>query len=87
MHAEILAITKATKKLKNWRLNGCEMYVTLQPCSMCVSAIELSRIDKVYFLTPKDKEIKVNNDKYIHIKNMDEDESLKLIQFFFKKRR
>ena len=87
MHAEILAITKATKKLKNWRLNGCEMYVTLQPCSMCVSAIELSRIDKVYFLTPKDKEIKINNDKYIHIKNKDEDESLKLIQNFFKKRR
>ena len=39
MHAEILAIKKASKKLKNWRLNDCEMYVTLEPCTMCSSAI------------------------------------------------
>ena len=46
MHAEILTIKKASKKLKNWRLNECEMYVTLEPCKMCSSAIELSRIKK-----------------------------------------
>ena len=49
-HAEIDAIKKATKKLKNWRLNGCVMYVTLEPCPMCASAIKQSRISKVLFL-------------------------------------
>ena len=43
-HAEIKAIEKATKKLKNWRLNDCELYVTLEPCEMCRGAIYLSRI-------------------------------------------
>ncbi len=38
-HAEILAIQKASKKLQNWRLNNCEMYVTLEPCSMCAGAL------------------------------------------------
>ena len=48
-HAEILAIKEAEKKLNNWRLDGCEMYVTLEPCPMCASAIISSRIKKVYF--------------------------------------
>ena len=47
-HAEIIAIQKACKKLKTWRLTGCKMYVTLEPCSMCAGAIIQSRIDKVY---------------------------------------
>lgn len=47
-HAEILAINKASKKLNNWRLTDCQMYVTLEPCPMCAGAIILSRIDKVY---------------------------------------
>jgi len=47
-HAEILAIRKASKKLKSWRLLDCEMYVTLEPCTMCMGAIILSRIKKVY---------------------------------------
>ena len=38
-HAEILAIREAAKVIGDWRLNGCEMYVTLEPCSMCASAI------------------------------------------------
>ncbi len=48
-HAEIIAIEKACEKLKNWRLNGCEMYVTLEPCPMCSWALIQSRISKVYF--------------------------------------
>ena len=48
MHAEIIAIKKASKKLEAWRLNGCEMYVTLEPCPMCAGAIVNSRLDKVY---------------------------------------
>ena len=47
-HAEILAIQKASKKLKAWRLIDCEMYVTLEPCTMCAGAIINSRIKKVY---------------------------------------
>ena len=46
-HAEILAIEKASKKLSNWRLIDCEMYVTLEPCPMCAGAIVNSRIKKV----------------------------------------
>ena len=47
-HAEILAIQKASKKLESWRLLDCEMYVTLEPCSMCAGALINSRIKKVY---------------------------------------
>ena len=45
-HAEILAIQKASKKLKSWRLIDCEMYITLEPCTMCAGAIINSRIKK-----------------------------------------
>lgn len=48
-HAEILCIEKACKKLKSWRLDGCELYVTLEPCLMCSGAITQARIKKVYF--------------------------------------
>ena len=47
-HAEILAIQKASRKLNSWRLIDCEMYVTLEPCSMCAGALINSRIKKVY---------------------------------------
>ena len=47
-HAEIIAIQKASKNLNSWRLNDCEMYVTLEPCPMCAGAIIQSRIKKVY---------------------------------------
>ena len=47
-HAEILAISEASKVLNNWRLDGCEIYVTLDPCPMCASAIKQSRISTVY---------------------------------------
>lgn len=50
-HAEILAIQKASKKLESWRLLDCEMYVTLEPCSMCAGAIINARIKKLYIGT------------------------------------
>jgi len=50
-HAEILAIKKASKKLEAWRLEDCEMYVTLEPCSMCAGALIQSRMKKVYIGT------------------------------------
>lgn len=46
-HAELLAIKKASKKLGDWRLEGCTLYVTLEPCQMCAGAIVQARIDKV----------------------------------------
>lgn len=54
-HAEILAIRKASKKLDSWRLLNCEMYVTLEPCSMCAGALIQSRIKKVYIGTTDEK--------------------------------
>lgn len=48
-HAEILAISKACKKLGSWRLDDCEIYVTLEPCPMCAGAILNARIKKLYF--------------------------------------
>lgn len=47
-HAEIVALNRACRKLKSWRLNGCEMYVTLEPCQMCLGAIVNARLQKVY---------------------------------------
>lgn len=46
-HAEIIAIKKASKKLQDWRLEDCELYVTLEPCPMCAGAIVQARIPKV----------------------------------------
>lgn len=46
-HAELAAIKKASKKLDDWRLEGCTMYVTLEPCQMCAGALVQSRIDRV----------------------------------------
>lgn len=64
-HAEILAIQKANKKLNNWRLIDCDMYVTLEPCPMCMGAIISSRIKNIYIgtLDPK-KEEPINIEEY-----------------------
>ena len=48
-HAEIVAIRKACKKLNNYRLNDCSIYVTIEPCSMCMGALILARIKNLYF--------------------------------------
>ena len=48
-HAELLAIWEASRKLQKWRLSGCTLYVTIEPCLMCAGAIILSRIDKVVY--------------------------------------
>lgn len=48
-HAEVIAIRKAARKLGSWRLSGCDLYVTLEPCAMCCGAIINSRIERVYF--------------------------------------
>ena len=47
-HAELIAINQASKKLNNWRLDNCDIYVTLDPCPMCASAIKQARIKNVF---------------------------------------
>lgn len=54
-HAEIIVIEKASKKLDAWRLQNCEMYVTLEPCSMCAGALINARLKKVYIGTMDEK--------------------------------
>jgi len=53
-HAEIEAIIQANKKLGDWRLNRCIMYVTMKPCEMCEKVIKEARLDKVYYLVDRD---------------------------------
>ena len=97
-HAEIIAIERASKKLKNWRLNDCEMYVTLEPCPMCAGAIINSRIKKVY-IGVKDEKMgacgsKLNLlqdykfDTSVETENgILEEECKEILQFFFKELR
>jgi len=54
-HAELLAIKSASKNLKNYRLIGCKMYVTLEPCPMCAYALVLARIEELIFATSDEK--------------------------------
>ena len=87
-HAEILAIRKAEKKLKDWRLNGCDLYVTLKPCSMCESIIKEARIDNCYYLCnklPSKKEY--DKTKVCYKQTNYEKEILNLLQKTFKNMR
>ncbi|MDE6790535.1 MAG: nucleoside deaminase [Clostridia bacterium] len=61
-HAEIEAIEKACKKLKSWRIPECDLYVTLEPCPMCMGAALNSRIRKIYFGAYEDKGRSLTND-------------------------
>ena len=72
-HAEIIAIKRASQKIKDWRLYNCEMYITLEPCPMCASAIQQSRISKVYIGTKSNAQSNTeivekifNNDDFCH---------------------
>lgn len=76
-HAELISINKACKKLNNWRLEGCEMYVTLEPCPMCLGAIKQARIDKVYYGAKTENTIE-NDCEYLETKECSEI----LTQFF-----
>ncbi|MCL6454515.1 MAG: tRNA-specific adenosine deaminase [Alicyclobacillus sp.] len=54
-HAELIAIREASRRLGGWRLDGCELFVTLEPCPMCAGAIVLSRLDAVFYGAPDPK--------------------------------
>lgn len=96
-HAEILAISKACKVLKNWHLDQCELYVTVEPCLMCAGAIIQSRIPKLVYGTTNDKFGYINsiesifdnknNHKPIIISGVLANECKKIITDFFKEKR
>ena len=97
-HAEINAIKKACKKLNTWRLIGCTMYVTLEPCPMCAGAIINSRIKKVYIGASDEKTGAVGSKlnlfsdyKFNHEVDYDkgilEEEARNILQQFFKELR
>ena len=54
-HAEVLAISEAARTLGGWRVAGCEIYITLEPCAMCAGAIVLARLDRVVYAAPDPK--------------------------------
>jgi tRNA(adenine34) deaminase len=84
-HAEIICIRKASKKLHNWRLNDCELYVTLEPCDMCRDVIKKSRVGKVYYILSQNEHETEKDFEYI---KLDEDDIIKskLVEFFKQKR-
>jgi len=92
-HAEMIAITSAQNKLGNKYLNKCELYITLEPCTMCTGAINLSKISKViYGLDDKEKgylkkSLKSINNKLVVTSNILEKESKELLNSFFFKLR
>ena len=97
-HAELIAIREAEKKLNNWRLDDCDMYVTLDPCPMCASAIKQARISNVYSAlnnSDKNNELLIKNifvkdliNPSVHFEsNLDPEQSKNLLNSFFKKQR
>lgn len=82
-HAEILCIEKACKKLKNWRLEGCSMYVTLYPCNMCLGAIKEARINNVVYAANRDKITNIDN----ICTYVPDSKCLDIVQQFFKELR
>ncbi len=97
-HAEMMAIQEANMKLGNWRLENCQLFVTLEPCPMCSGAIILSRIEEVYY-GPSDpkggaagtlfnllEDKRFNHQSYVE-KGVLEKESSELLKSFFKKLR
>ena len=96
-HAEIVAIRKACKKLNNYRLTDCSVYTTIEPCSMCMGALILARIKKLYFGAKDIKagacgsaldisKLKLNHKINIY-SGLLEQECAKIIKEFFKNKR
>ena len=86
-HAEVNAIIDASKKLNDWRLNDCDLYVTLEPCDMCYEIIKQSRIKNVYYLLENKEKHKYSKTNVHILKYNEETVNLyrkKLSNFFAK---
>ncbi len=95
-HAEMIAIQRASKKLKNWRLNDCTLYVTLKPCNMCSGAINQARLKRVVIGTEYEsggaKESHIVGscefDEKVEVEiGIMENECKKILQEFFREKR
>lgn len=100
-HAEILALAKASKKMKNWRLSELTLYVTVQPCLMCLGALYLSRVSRVVYGVSSPKfgvtldqisdQMQCNVGIYkqldMKIECLNYQKSKELLQLFFQKKR
>jgi tRNA(adenine34) deaminase len=96
-HAESMAIEMAAKELGNWRLHGHWLYVTLEPCSMCMGLIKLSRLAGVVYAAPsplfgfrldnRDDLWVYKKDTFSIIEGINREESAELLEGFFRKRR
>ena len=96
-HAEIISIIEASGYVGDWRLNECEMYVTLEPCPMCAGAIEQSRIKRIYIGTESNiksnkkiiKSILQNNDDNhrVEIEHLNNKECSQILTDFFNNKR
>ena len=97
-HAELLAMQMASERLGDWRLDGCELYVTVEPCHMCLGACYLSRISRVVYGAKQPRsgacgsqgdlrEARLFNHDIEVIGSVLEDESLGLLQQFFRRLR
>ncbi len=97
-HAEITAIKKASKVMGDWRLEGCTIYITLEPCPMCAGTIVQARLDRCVYAAPSDKagcagsvvnllEEPGFNHQVALTKGLMEEESQALIKRFFKELR
>ena len=85
-HAEINAIEKACKKKKNWHLDKCTLYITLEPCPMCMEAIKQARIKCIIYAAEQEKKSNLKEPNIIKLKNV-EKASILLKQFFKNKRK
>ena len=96
-HAEMQALKEAAQIKKNWRLEGCTLYVTLEPCSMCFYATKLSRIKALYYGAPSPLfGFRLDKDCFLSLYNSDalfinggirEEESKQILKQFFEKKR
>ena len=97
-HAEILAITSASENLGSWRLSGCTVYCTIEPCAMCAGALMLARVERLVFGAPDPKfgacgsifnivQSKKLNHRIALSTGILKNECVRLMQEFFKKKR
>ncbi len=97
-HCELIALQQASKKLLSWRLDDCDIYITAEPCAMCLGAISMARIKKIYYAVaePKFGAIESNQNFFKNYpayfkpeiySAINEEESRGLLQMFFQKKR
>lgn len=96
-HAEILAIRKACRKLKDFRLIDCDIYVTLEPCLMCLGAIENARLNNLYFGAYNNKNDAIKTEELVKVAGLNhnlkvqggilQEECSNLVSSYFKEKR